>query len=46
MAAQIVEQDNVVQPQGRCQHLFDISAEALAIDGAIENTGCGDSAGA
>ena len=46
VAAQIVEQDDVVRPQLRRQHLLDISAEALAVDGAIKDTRCGDPAAA
>jgi hypothetical protein len=42
VAAQIVEQHNVILPQGWCQHLFDIGAEALAVHGAIEDTGRGE----
>jgi hypothetical protein len=39
VAAQIVEQGDIVRPPGRRQHLFDIAAEALAGDGAIKDTG-------
>lgn len=46
VAAQIVELNDVVGSQGRRQHLFDISAEALAIDRAVEDTGRGDAAAA
>jgi len=46
MAAQIVEQDDVIRPQGRCQHLYDIGAKALAIDGAVKHARRGDAAAA
>jgi hypothetical protein len=44
VAAQVVEQDYVVRPQGWRQDLLDVSAEAFAIDGAVEEAGCGDAA--
>ena len=46
MAAQIVEQDDVIRPQCRCQHLLDIGAKALVIDGAVKDARRGDAAAA
>jgi DDE family transposase len=46
VAAQIVEQEDVVRPQGRRQHLLDVGAKALAIDGAIKDARRGDPAAA
>ena len=42
VAAQIVEQDDIVRSQGRRQHLFDIGAKAFAIDGAVKDARCRD----
>ncbi len=39
VAAQIVEQNDVVRPQGSRQRLFDVGAKALAVDGAVEEQG-------
>jgi hypothetical protein len=38
VARQIVEHDNVLPPQGRGQHLLDMSAETLTVDGAVEES--------
>jgi hypothetical protein len=46
VARQIVEHDNVLPPQGRGQHLLDMSAETLAVDGAVEDAARGDPSGA
>jgi hypothetical protein len=46
VAAQVVEQDDVVRSQGRGQHLLDVSAEALAIDDTVEHARSSDPAAA
>src|SRR4051795_6051276 len=42
VAAQIIEQDNVAGRQRRHQHLFDISAKPLAVDGTLKHIGRAD----
>lgn len=42
MAAEIVQNDDVSLPQSRQEQLFDIGAEALAVDRTVEDAGCGD----
>ena len=42
MAAEIVQDDDVSFPKGRQEQLLDIGAEALAVDRAVEDAGCGD----
>jgi hypothetical protein len=39
VTGKIVEHDDVVWPQGWRQHLLDISTEALAVNGAVEDAG-------
>ena len=45
VTGKIVEHDDVVGPQGWRQHLLDISPEALAVNGAVEDAGRGDPTG-
>ena len=40
-APRVVGDDDVAWLQGRHQDLFDVGAEALAIDRAVEDTRCG-----
>ena len=40
-APRVVSDDDVAWLQGRHQDLFDVGAEALAIDRAVEDTRCG-----
>ena len=42
MAAQVVEDDDVAGPQGGCEALLDVGAEALGIHGAVEDARCGE----
>jgi len=42
VTAQVVEQDDVVRPQGRRQHLLDVSSEARTVDGTVKDAGRGD----
>ena len=46
MTAQIIEDDDVTRPQRRDEHLFDVSAEALAVESAVEDAGRGDAGSA
>ena len=42
VAAQIIEQDNVAGRQCRRQHLLNVGAKPLAVDGALEHIGRAD----
>src|SRR3954453_16414422 len=42
VAAQIIEKDNVAGRQCRRQHLLDVSAKTLAVEGALEHIGHAD----
>ena len=39
VGAEIVEDDDVARLEGRGEELFDIGAEAFAVDGAVEQAG-------
>ena len=42
VGAKVVHEDDVSFAQGRCEGLFDIGAEFLAVDGTIEDAGSGE----
>src|SRR5580765_4757697 len=46
VAAEIVDDDDIAGPQRRYQHLLDVNKEAVAVDRAVDDTGCVDAVGA